>query len=136
MATLRSLIAETRYVVEADASPYPALLSVLTSLQTGDTVEITYADKQKGGGTTAKRVVTMSWQDYKDQASRSSDPGQAFHFKFKASPSVLLGPSSANKAHLNKPGKGGGLLKDYGDSIQFQATMSTPIKQVLALKKL
>ena len=128
MSTLRSLIAETRFVVE-EASPYPQMLSVLTSLRTGDTVEITC------DGKTTKRVVTMSWDDYKNQASRSTDVNQAFHFKFKAKPSVMLGPSNANKAHLNKPGKGGGSLSDYGDSIQFQATLSTPIKQVTALKK-
>ena len=130
MSSLRSLIAETRWMVEAEAAPYPALLAVLTSLKTGDTVEITTGDKK------TKRTVTMSAAEYKSQASRSDDPSTAFHHKFKAKPSVMLGPSSANKAHLKKPGGGGGSLSDYGDSIQFQATMSTPIKAVTGLRKL
>lgn len=130
MNSLRSLIAETRWMVEAEETRYPALLQTLVSLKTGDTVEITYDGKK------TKRTVTMSAAEYKDQASGSSDPALAFHHKFKAKPSVMLGPSSANKAHLNKPGKGGGSLSDYGDAVMFQATMSTQVKPITGLRKL
>jgi hypothetical protein len=118
-------------MVEADD-----LASVLHTLHAGDTVEITYADKQKGGSATVKRRVAMSWEEYKSKAVRDGTPEQQFHFKFKAKPSVMLEPSSANKAHKNKPGGGMGSLADYGDSVQFQATMSTPVKTVTALRKL
>ena len=133
--SLREHISDLRHMVEAapEAMPYLTLLTTLTSLKTGDTVEITYADS-KNSTKTAKRSVTMSWTEYRDQSSRSDDPGTAFHFKFKAKPSVMLSPSSANKAHLNKPGKGGGVLSDYGDAVMFQATMSTQVKRVSSIR--
>jgi len=136
VSTLRSLVAEAR-VLFAEDEPLSndRLVDLMRSLKKGDRVEITYADKQKGGSATVTRVVAMSWEDYRDQAVRGGSPEQSFHFKFKAKPSVMLEPSSANKAHKNKPGGGMGSLADYGDSVQFQATMSTPVKTVTSLKK-
>ncbi len=135
---MRDLIDDLRTVVEEtdDEMAYARLISVLLALETGDMVEIRYADKQKGGVATTKRRVSMSWTEFKNQTVRDGSPEMAFHFKFQAKPSVLLDPSSANKAHLNKPGKGGGQLKDYGDEVMFQATVSTPVKRVLGLRRI
>lgn len=134
---MRELIQEMRSLIGEAEEPmnYAAILAAMLALRTGDTVEITYQDS-KTSTKTAKRAVSMSWPEYRDQSSRSDDPNLAFHFKFKAKPSVLLGASKANKAHLNKPGKGGGMLSDYGDEVMFQATLSTKVKPVVSIRKL
>jgi hypothetical protein len=100
-----------------DAKGHGAILSLLRRLQAGDKVVVTYIDNMRGGEVKTQRVVAQSWQDL-----RAEYPG-----KFN-DPMVLL------EAKVKGRFKGG-MIRDYGDSVLWQPTMSTQVTPVLSLKK-
>ena len=100
-----------------EAKGYPAIVSLLRRLQAGDKVVVTYIDNMRGGEVRSQRVVEQSWQDLKAEY-----PG-----KFN-SPMVLL------QAKVKGRFKGG-MIRDYGESVLWQPTMSTQVTPVLSLKK-
>jgi len=100
-----------------EAKGYAAIVSLLRRLQAGDKVVVTYIDNMRGGEVRSQRVVEQSWQDLKAEY-----PG-----KFN-DPMVLL------QAKVKGRFKGG-MIRDYGESVLWQPTMSTQVTPVLSLKK-
>lgn len=95
-------------------------LAILKNLQTGDRVEITYNDPQRGGLVKTQRTVQSSWSLLQEEHPGSFNK-----------PQVILAPKVPGKFKA-------GTLRVGWDTIAltWQATLSAPVKKVVDLRKI